>query len=44
MSLQYIFAPTELLGTLPETTDNLFEPLHWLAEDVLILGPPLELL
>ena len=44
MSLKDISAPTELLGTLLGTTDNIFEPRHWLIEDVLILSPPLELL
>ena len=42
MSLQHLSASTELPGILLGTTDNLFGPWHWLAEDALILGPPLE--
>ena len=42
MSLQHLSASTKLPGILPRTTDNLFGPRHWLAEDALILGPPLE--
>ena len=42
MSLKHLSASTELPRTLPETTDNFFGPQHWLAEDALILGPPLE--